>query len=81
MPHLGDRNMDLIDFNSNRFDAGLRDGSSDWVESGLRTKKCGADHGDPNLRSQPRLPGSVVGESSMGQVEKGDKITEVTGRW
>jgi len=44
-------------------------------------KKIGADNGDPNLRSQPRLPGSVVGEASMGQIGNGDKITEVTGRW
>ena len=41
-------------------------------------KKCGAESGDPNLRFQPRLPGSVVGEASMGQVEKADKITGVT---
>jgi len=30
-----------------------------------RAKKCGAESGDPNLRFQPRLPGSVVGEASM----------------
>jgi hypothetical protein len=41
-------------------------------------KKIGAENGDPNLRFQPRLPGSVVGEASMGQVEKSDKITRVT---
>ena len=41
-------------------------------------KKIGAEIGDPNLRSQPRLPGSVVGEASMEQVWKGGKITEVT---
>ncbi len=56
-------------------------GGSDWGESGDGTKKCGAECGDPNLRFQPRLPGSVVGEASMGQVGKADKITEVTGRW
>ena len=44
-------------------------------------KKCGAEIGDPNLRFQPRLPGSVVGEESMGQVGKGDKITGVTVLW
>jgi hypothetical protein len=43
-------------------------------------KKIGAETGDPNLRFQPRLPGSVVGEASMGQVRKADKITEVTVR-
>jgi len=51
---------------------------SDQGESGLKAKKCGAEIGDPNLRLQPRLPGSVVGEASMGHVEKADKITEVT---
>jgi len=43
-----------------------------------QAKKCGAESGDPNLRFQPRLPGSVVGEASMGQVEEADKITGVT---
>ena len=43
-----------------------------------QAKKCGAESGDPNLRFQPRLPGSVVGEASMGQVRKADKITRVT---
>ena len=41
-------------------------------------KKCGAEIGDPNLRFQPRLPGSVVGEASMRQEGNADKITEVT---
>ena len=41
-----------------------------------RTKKCGVGGGDPNLRSQPRLPGSVVGEASMCQGSEADKITE-----
>ena len=44
-------------------------------------KKCGVEIGDPNLRFQPRLPGSVVGEASMGQVGKADKITRVTVPW
>jgi hypothetical protein len=48
---------------------------------GVRAKKCGAEIGDPNLRFQPRLPGSVVGKESMGQVRKGDKITGVTVLW
>ena len=51
------------------------------VSQGGRTKKCGAEIGDPNLRLQPRLPGSVVGEASMRQVEKADKITRVTVPW
>ena len=53
------------------FDAGRGWGGnegSDQGESGVKTKKCGAESGDPNLRFQPRLPGSVVGEASMGQV-------------
>jgi hypothetical protein len=49
-------------------------GSEVW-----EAKKCGVEIGDPNLRFQPRLPGSVVGEASMGQVGKADKITRVTG--
>jgi len=44
----------------------------------VKAKKCGVEIGDPNLRFQPRLPGSVVGEASMRQVGKADKITEVT---
>jgi len=28
-------------------------------------KKIGVESGDPNRHSQPRLPGSVVGEASM----------------
>ena len=43
-------------------------------------KKIGAESGDPNLHFQPRLPGSVVGEASMRQVENSDKITRVTVR-
>jgi hypothetical protein len=52
-----------------------RDGEG---ESGGKAKKCGAESGDPNLRFQPRLPGSVVGEASMRQVKEADKITRVT---
>jgi hypothetical protein len=40
-------------------------------------KKIGAGSGDPNLHSQPRLPGSVVGERSMSQGWKTGKITQV----
>ena len=40
----------------------------------LRQKKCGAEIGDPNLRFQPRLPGSVVGDASMRQLRKQDKL-------
>jgi hypothetical protein len=54
---------------------------SDWAESGPWAKKCGVEIGDPNLRFQPRLPGSVVGKVSMGQAGNCDKITEVTVRW
>ena len=42
----------------------------------MKDKKIGAEGGDPNLHSQPRLPGSVVGEASMQQVGGGGKITE-----
>jgi hypothetical protein len=54
---------------------------SDQGESGVKAKKCGAEIGDPNLRFQPRLPGSVVGEASMGEERKTDKITRVTVLW
>jgi hypothetical protein len=65
------------------FDAesGTGDTRGDQGESGLKAKKCGAEIGDPNLRFQPRLPGSVVGEESMMQPSKVDKITGVTGLW
>ena len=46
-----------------------------------RTKKCEVGNGDPNLRSQPRLPGSVVGETSMRQDCEADKITRVIALW
>jgi hypothetical protein len=52
----------------------LGSNQDEWLE----TKKCGAEIGDPNLRFQPRLPGSVVGEPSMLQAQKADKITRVT---
>ncbi len=45
----------------------------------MKAKKCGVEIGDPNLRFQPRLPGSVVGEASMRQVAEADKITRVIG--
>jgi hypothetical protein len=44
------------------------------------TKKIGAESSDPNRHSQPRLPGSVVGEASMRLLRKSCKITEVTAR-
>ena len=47
-------------------------------ESGLETKKCGAESSDPNRHSQPRLPGSVVGEASMREVGGSAKITKVS---
>ena len=56
-------------------------GGSDWGESGDGTKKCGAECGDPNLRFQPRLPGSVVGEAIMPRVLEPDKITRGSGLW
>jgi hypothetical protein len=40
-------------------------------------KKCGAESSDPNRHSQPRLPGSVVGEASMLPPRNSDKITKV----
>jgi hypothetical protein len=43
-----------------------------------RTRKIGADSGDPNLHSQPRLPGSVVGERSMRHIHSTHKITADT---
>jgi hypothetical protein len=41
-------------------------------------KKFGVGNGDPSLRSQPRLPGSVVGEASMDEARRSGKITQVT---
>jgi len=40
-------------------------------------KKIGAESSDPNRHSQPRLPGSVVGEPSMLRAQIPHKITEV----
>jgi len=56
-------------------------GSDQGESGGGKAKKCGAEIGDPNLRFQPRLPGSVVGEASMRQVEEAGKITGVTVLW
>src|SRR5215469_9409829 len=53
-------------------------GGLDW---GRRQKNAGLAVVTLDLHSQPRLPGSVVGEASMRQGSKGDKITTVTGRW
>jgi len=54
----------------------------DWAIADSGTyKKCGVGNGDPNLRSQPRLPGSVVGETSMRQGWKAGKITGGTVLW
>jgi hypothetical protein len=57
-----------------------------WKTSGMlmieaQAKKCEVGNGDPNLRSQPRLPGSVVGETSMRQDCGADKITWVIVLW
>ena len=41
-------------------------------------KKIGVKSGDPNRHSQPRLPGSVVGEPSMLEVALRSKITKVS---
>jgi hypothetical protein len=41
-------------------------------------KKIGAESSDPNRHSQPRLPGSVVGEASMRHTRIPHKITEVS---
>jgi hypothetical protein len=40
-------------------------------------KKIGVESSDPNRYSQPRLPGSVVGEPSMPRTRFPYKITEV----
>ena len=48
---------------------------------GFGDKKIGAERGDPNLHSQPRLPGSVVGEASMRQGAEANKITRGTVPW
>jgi hypothetical protein len=41
-------------------------------------KKIGAKSSDPNRYSQPRLPGSVVGEASMPPTRNCHKITKVS---
>ena len=52
------------------------EGVSKLGESGSRKgKKIGAETGDPNLRFQPRLPGSVVGDASMPSGFTTGKIT------
>jgi len=47
----------------------------------MKAKKCGAESSDPNRHSQPRLPGSVVGEASMRCAGNCGKITKVSGFW
>jgi len=49
------------------------------VPKSRELKKIGAESGDPNLHPQPRLPGSVVGEASIGEGWRSDKITADTG--
>ena len=46
-------------------------------ERSSENQKIGAESSDPNRRSQPRLPGSVVGKASMRDSAPVDKITEV----
>ena len=53
-------------------------GSGDWIPGRGRTKKCGAESSDPNRHSQPRLPGSVVGEASIRHPLNSAKITKVS---
>jgi hypothetical protein len=43
----------------------------------FRGKNSGLTVVTLNLHSQPRLPGSVVGEASMGQGQEANKITQV----
>jgi len=47
-------------------------------EQGRLAKKIGVKSGDPNRHSQPRLPGSVVGEPSMLEAALRGKITKVS---
>src|ERR1700728_5100327 len=55
-----------------------RQASAGSTEEGRKEpKKCGAKNSDPNRYSQPRLPGSVVGEASMRRIPKPHKITKV----
>jgi hypothetical protein len=82
MPHWEYGIWNLLFLILNDIDAVCgRVGVSNLDYGRFQGKKIGAETGDPNLRFQPRLPGSVVGEASMGQVGNGDKITEVTVRW
>ena len=46
--------------------------------SGRKQKKSGLSMVTLNLHVQPRLPGSVVGETSMRYPLKSDKITEAS---
>jgi hypothetical protein len=46
------------------------------VSESIGTKKSGLKPVTLNLQLQPRLPGSVVGEASMVQYGKANKITE-----
>ena len=48
------------------------------LEAANLKKKIGAESSDPNRHSQPRLPGSVVGEASMPRGCLTCKITKVT---
>jgi len=59
----------------------LRRKTKGMLMSEAQANKCEVGNGDPNLRSQPRLPGSVVGETSMRQDREADKITRVIVLW
>ena len=54
------------------------DQKRDGEQAKVGDKKIGAESSDPNRHSQPRLPGSVVGEASMPLGCLPHKITEVT---
>jgi len=54
-----------------------KEGSSGWKDNS-KDKKIGAKSSDPNRYSQPRLPGSVVGEASMPRTRNCYKITKVS---
>jgi len=47
-------------------------------EENATLKKIGAESSDPNRHSQPRLPGSVVGDASMRHALLPHKITKVS---
>jgi hypothetical protein len=76
MPRLNWEVFQFYRMRAGRAAAGVR--YTGWFRVGT-SKKIGVEGGDPNLRFQPRLPGSVVGEASMPSVRKSDKITRVTG--